>query len=104
MNSDSNTNKNPSLHQWRFGPNKYKNKNKICTRFCYKKEKKMEKAKEKGKTLSFSLNPFLFFLISRITILAPADEHGDTAPHDVEPSSLFFDKPSTFSCERTPSL
>lgn len=34
---------------------------------------------------------FIFFPTSRIIVITPADEHGDTAPHDVETSSLFPD-------------
>lgn len=56
-----------------------------------------------------SLDPFVFpfFLFPNslsITIVSPANKHRHTPPHDVEPSSLFFNKPGTLSCKRTSPL
>lgn len=40
----------------------------------------------------------------RIGVVTPAKEHGDTAPHDVKPSSLFLNEASALPCKRRPPL
>uniref|UniRef100_A0A2P2PW46 Uncharacterized protein n=1 Tax=Rhizophora mucronata TaxID=61149 RepID=A0A2P2PW46_RHIMU len=35
-------------------------------------------------------HPLLDLSFSRITMLVPANKHGNTAPHDVEPCLLFI--------------
>jgi hypothetical protein len=68
--------------------------------FDHNQERSHDRTKEERKT---GISPLSFHL-SRIAIVSPADEHGDAAPHDVEPCPLLLHKPSALSCERTPSV
>lgn len=41
-------------------------------------------------------------LLLRVAVIAPADEHGDTSPHDIEPRPLLLHETRAFSCESAP--